>query len=63
MDSAAFSEVKFEIGHISFIDIAFAHDQFALTLACQGRFAESFAEDQRAAQLDRPTPLSQLITP
>jgi TolB-like protein/Flp pilus assembly protein TadD len=31
---------------------AFAHDQFALTLGCQGRFDESVAEGQRAAELD-----------
>jgi adenylate cyclase len=31
---------------------AFAHDQFALTLACQGRFDESVVEGQRAAELD-----------
>jgi TolB-like protein/class 3 adenylate cyclase/Flp pilus assembly protein TadD len=31
---------------------AFAHDQFALTLACEGRFDESVAEGQRAAELD-----------
>jgi TolB-like protein/Flp pilus assembly protein TadD len=31
---------------------AFAHDQFALTLACEGRFDESIAEGQRAAELD-----------
>ena len=31
---------------------AFAHDQFGLTLGCQGRFDESIAEGQRAAELD-----------
>jgi TolB-like protein/Tfp pilus assembly protein PilF len=36
---------------------AFAHDQFALTLACQGRFDESVAEGQRAAELDPLDPV------
>lgn len=36
---------------------AFAHDQFALTLACQGRFDESVAEGQRAAGLDPLDPV------
>ena len=35
---------------------AFAHDQFALTLACQGRLAESETEGRRAAQLDPLNP-------
>jgi len=35
---------------------AFAHDQFALTLACQGRFEESVVEGQRAAELDPLNP-------
>jgi serine/threonine-protein kinase len=35
---------------------AFAHDQFALTLACQGRLSESEAEGHRAAQLDPLNP-------
>ena len=36
---------------------AFAHDQFALTLACQGLFDESVAEGQRAAELDPLDPI------
>ena len=36
---------------------AFAHDQFALTLACQGRLAESETEGRRAAQLDPLNPV------
>ena len=36
---------------------AFAHDQFALTLACQGRFDESIAEGRRAAELDPLDPI------
>ena len=35
---------------------AFAHDQFALTLALQGRLAESETEGRRAAQLDPLNP-------
>jgi adenylate cyclase len=35
---------------------AFAHDQFALTLTCQGRLAESETEGRRAAQLDPLNP-------
>ena len=35
---------------------AFAHDQFALTLACQDRLAESETEGRRAAQLDPLNP-------
>src|SRR6185369_5181249 len=35
---------------------AFAHDQFALTLACQGRLSESETEGHRAAQLDPLNP-------
>ena len=35
---------------------AFAHDQFALTLACQGRLSESETEGYRAAQLDPLNP-------
>jgi TolB-like protein/Tfp pilus assembly protein PilF len=35
---------------------AFAHDQFALGLAFQGRFDESIAESQRAAELDPLNP-------
>ena len=35
---------------------AFGHDQFALTLACQGRFDESVPEGQRAAELDPLNP-------
>jgi len=35
---------------------AFAHDQFALTLACQGRYDESVVEGQRAAELDPLNP-------
>ena len=35
---------------------AFAHDQFALTLNCQGRLAESETEGRRAAQLDPLNP-------
>ena len=35
---------------------AFAHDQFALTLACQGRLSESETEGRRAAQLDPLNP-------
>ena len=31
---------------------AFAHDQFGLSLACQGRFDEAIAEGRRAAELD-----------
>jgi len=31
---------------------AFAHDQFALSLACEGRFDESIAEGKRAVELD-----------
>ncbi len=31
---------------------AFAHDQFALTLGCQGRFDEAIAEGKRAEELD-----------
>jgi len=31
---------------------AFAHDQFALTLTCQGRLAEAVVEGRRAAELD-----------
>ena len=42
---------------------AFAHDQFGLTLACQGRFDESIVEGQRAEELDPLDPLSPLITP
>ncbi len=33
-------------------NLAFAHDQFGLTLACQGRFDESIAEGRRAVELD-----------
>ncbi|MGE5213498.1 MAG: TPR end-of-group domain-containing protein [Nitrospirota bacterium] len=36
---------------------AFAHDQFGLTLACQGLFDESIAEGQRAAELDPLDPI------
>ena len=36
---------------------AFAHDQFALTLGCEGRFDESIAEGQRAAELDPLDPI------
>jgi TolB-like protein/Tfp pilus assembly protein PilF/predicted Ser/Thr protein kinase len=35
---------------------AFAHDQFALALAFQGRFDESIAESRRAAELDPQNP-------
>ncbi len=35
---------------------AFAHDQFALGLAFQGRFEESIAESRRAAELDPLNP-------
>jgi non-specific serine/threonine protein kinase len=35
---------------------AYAHDQFALGLAFQGRFEESIAESQRAAELDPLNP-------
>jgi TolB-like protein/Tfp pilus assembly protein PilF len=35
---------------------AFAHDQFALALAFQGRFDESIAETRRAAELDPQNP-------
>jgi len=35
---------------------AFAHDQFALSLAFQGRFDESIAESRRAAELDPQNP-------
>ena len=35
---------------------AFAHDQFALTLTCQGRLAESETEGRRAAELDPLNP-------
>jgi len=35
---------------------AFAHDQFALGLAFQGRFEESIAESKRAAELDPLNP-------
>jgi TolB-like protein/class 3 adenylate cyclase/Flp pilus assembly protein TadD len=33
-------------------NLAFAHDQFGLTLACQGRFDESIVEGRRAVELD-----------
>jgi tetratricopeptide (TPR) repeat protein len=36
---------------------AFAHDQFGLTLGCQGRFDESIAEGQRAVELDPLDPV------
>ncbi len=36
---------------------AFAHDQFGLTLACQGRYDESIAEGQRALELDPLDPV------
>ena len=36
---------------------AFAHDQFGLTLGCEGRFDESIAEGQRAAELDPLDPI------
>jgi adenylate cyclase len=36
---------------------AFAHDQFALTLACRGRLAESETEGRRAAQIDPLNPI------
>ena len=35
---------------------AFAHDQFALTLTCQGRLAEAETEERHAAQLDPLNP-------
>jgi TolB-like protein/Flp pilus assembly protein TadD len=35
---------------------AFAHDQFSLALAFQGRFDESIAESRRAAELDPQNP-------
>jgi len=33
-------------------NLAFAHDQFGLTLGCQGRFDESIVEGRRAVELD-----------
>jgi len=52
----AASEIEFRRAIALNPNYAFGHDQFALTLACQGRLAESETEGRRAAQLDPLNP-------
>jgi TolB-like protein len=50
------SEIEFRRAFALKENYAFAHDQFALGLAFQGRLDESIAESQRAAELDPLSP-------
>ncbi len=49
-------EIEFRRAFALNPNYAFAHDQFGLGLAFQGRFAESIAEGKRAAELDPLSP-------
>jgi serine/threonine protein kinase/tetratricopeptide (TPR) repeat protein len=50
------SEAEFRRAFALNPNYAFAHDQFALALAFQGRFDESIAQGRRAAELDPQNP-------
>jgi TolB-like protein/Flp pilus assembly protein TadD len=50
------SEVEFRRAFELSPNYAYAHDQFAVGLAFQGRFDESIAESRRAAELDPQNP-------